>query len=176
MSTNTAEYRREYYRKNRERILASNKTSKLKHSHRWKRLRLRRCYDCGISFANQLHHIGKKVILCRYCFSALQSSKEEKPNCASVVDREYELPTVHDLDLKENVLAMLNTLTRRERATILLRFGFLEYSFTLDEVAEFMNISRERVRQLEAKALRMLRHPDRLRMIDANTPDATPRQ
>ena len=64
--------------------------------------------------------------------------------------------------LKEQVEAVLGSLTGRERRVLQLRFG-LEDSIarTLEEVGREFNVERERIRQIEAKALRKLRHPSR---------------
>ena len=62
----------------------------------------------------------------------------------------------------ENIDAVLKTLTPREEAVIRLRFGLYDgRSHTLEEVGSEFNVTRERIRQIEAKALRKLRHPVR---------------
>ncbi len=68
--------------------------------------------------------------------------------------------------LKEKFLTVLNTLTDRERNVLSLRFGLSDgYSRTLEEVGKAFNVTRERIRQIEAKALRKMRHPTRLRQF-----------
>ena len=68
--------------------------------------------------------------------------------------------------LKERFLAVLGTLTERERNVLSLRFGLHDgYSRTLEEVGKAFNVTRERIRQIEAKALRKMRHPTRLRQF-----------
>ena len=68
--------------------------------------------------------------------------------------------------LKEKFLNVLNTLTDRERNVLSLRFGLNDgYSRTLEEVGKAFNVTRERIRQIEAKALRKMRHPTRLRQF-----------
>jgi len=63
----------------------------------------------------------------------------------------------------EDVLASLN---ERERGVLRLRFGLDDgQNYTLDEVGRYFNVTRERVRQIEAKALRKLRHPTRSRKL-----------
>jgi RNA polymerase primary sigma factor len=61
------------------------------------------------------------------------------------------------------VSEVLKTLTPREAKVIRLRFGLTEDANprTLEEVGAFFNVTRERIRQIEAKALRKLRHPSR---------------
>lgn len=68
--------------------------------------------------------------------------------------------------LKERFLAVLDTLTERERSVIVLRFGLNGgYSHTLEEVGKKFQVTRERIRQIEAKALRKMRHPMRIHQI-----------
>ncbi|MDD5708500.1 MAG: RNA polymerase sigma factor RpoD [Kiritimatiellae bacterium] len=69
--------------------------------------------------------------------------------------------------LKERLQEVLTTLTDRERQVLDFRFGLTDgYSRTLEEVGKQFNVTRERIRQIEAKALRKLRHPTRLRKLD----------
>ena len=73
--------------------------------------------------------------------------------------------TVHSL-LKEEMSNTLSTLTERERKILALRFGIGESAArTLEEVGNIFKITRERVRQIEAKALKKLRHPTRSRRL-----------
>ncbi len=68
--------------------------------------------------------------------------------------------------LREELERQLHTLTRREAHVIKLRFGLLDgRTRTLEEVGKEFNITRERIRQIEAKALRKLRHPSRARHL-----------
>jgi len=69
---------------------------------------------------------------------------------------------VIDLNLKEQMACMLKTLTPREERIIKMRFGLDDGSeHTLEEVGQVFSVTRERIRQIEAKALRKLRHPSR---------------
>ncbi len=66
------------------------------------------------------------------------------------------------LNLAEQTRRVLSTLTRREEKVLRMRFGIGEESdHTLEEVGQDFNVTRERIRQIEAKALRKLRHPSR---------------
>ena len=68
--------------------------------------------------------------------------------------------------LKEQVEAVLNCLTERERKVLALRFGLDDgRSRTLEEVGKELHVTRERIRQIEAQALRKLRHPSRSRKL-----------
>jgi RNA polymerase primary sigma factor len=73
--------------------------------------------------------------------------------------------------LRDEVNEVLKTLTPREAKVIRLRFGLTEDGAqrTLEEVGAFFNVTRERIRQIEAKALRKLRHPTRSRRLKAYT-------
>ena len=68
--------------------------------------------------------------------------------------------------LKEQLVEVLNTLTEREQKVLRLRFGLDDgRARTLEEVGKEFNVTRERIRQIEAKALRKLRHPSRSRKL-----------
>jgi RNA polymerase primary sigma factor len=68
--------------------------------------------------------------------------------------------------LKEQVDEVLHTLSERERRVLELRFGLTDgRSRTLEEVGGEFGVTRERIRQIEAKALRKLRHPTRSRKL-----------
>lgn len=68
--------------------------------------------------------------------------------------------------LKEQLMDVLNTLTPREEKVLRLRFGIDDgRQRTLEEVGKEFNVTRERIRQIEAKALRKLRHPSRSRKL-----------
>ena len=75
---------------------------------------------------------------------------------------------VINLNLREQTEAVLKTLTPREEKVIKMRFGVGEGSeHTLEEVGQNFAVTRERIRQIEAKALRKLRHPSRSRKLKA---------
>ena len=68
--------------------------------------------------------------------------------------------------LKEQLLEVLDTLTPREKKVLELRFGIIDgRTRTLEEVGKEFNVTRERIRQIEAKALRKLRHPSRSKKL-----------
>ncbi len=69
--------------------------------------------------------------------------------------------------LKDKIEAVLNTLTNREKEIVKLRYGIGNgYTYTLEEVGRIFNVTRERVRQIEAKAIRKLQHPVRSRKLE----------
>ena len=68
--------------------------------------------------------------------------------------------------LKEHLLGVLDTLTPREEKVLRLRYGIDDGKpRTLEEVGKEFNVTRERIRQIEAKALRKLRHPSRSEVL-----------
>ncbi|MDR0561630.1 MAG: RNA polymerase sigma factor RpoD [Spirochaetaceae bacterium] len=85
-----------------------------------------------------------------------------------IEDKEVENPaslTAFTL-LQEQLSAVLSTLPAREQEVLSMRFGLNDgYSLTLEEVGLYFNVTRERIRQIEAKALRRLRHPKRSRRL-----------
>ncbi len=69
--------------------------------------------------------------------------------------------------LKDRIKDVLDTLTPREREVLEQRFGLIDgYSRTLEEVGKQFQVTRERIRQIEAKALRKMRHPTRIRQLE----------
>jgi RNA polymerase primary sigma factor len=76
--------------------------------------------------------------------------------------------------LKDRVEEVLKTLTYREREIIKLRYGIGDgYTYTLEEVGKIFKVTRERVRQVEAKAIRKLQHPVRARKLEGFLDNAT---
>jgi len=84
---------------------------------------------------------------------------------------------VININLKEQTESVLKTLTPREEQVIKMRFGLGDGSeHTLEEVGQRFSVTRERIRQIEAKALRKLRHPSRSRMLRAFLEGSTMRE
>jgi RNA polymerase primary sigma factor len=107
---------------------------------------------------------AKKVAQQPVSFEAPIGADEEVRLGDLVEDKNVVLPSeaAIDLDLKERMASMLKTLTPREEKIIKMRFGFDNGSeHTLEEVGQVFAVTRERIRQIEAKALRKLRHPSR---------------
>ena len=93
---------------------------------------------------------------------------EETELGSLVADDSIPLPedSAHQSLLRAKVQEMLNTLTPREARILCLRYGLRNgYSHTLAEVGHKFGLTRERIRQIEAKALRRLRHPRRSRQL-----------
>ena len=80
---------------------------------------------------------------------------------------ESPVSTASQTMLQDKIEAVLNTLTHREREIIKLRYGIVHgYTYTLEEVGKIFSVTRERVRQIEAKAIRKLQHPVRARRLE----------
>jgi len=74
--------------------------------------------------------------------------------------------TAHSKALRDEIAAMLKTLSAREREVLAMRYGLDDgFPLTLEEVGFQFNITRERIRQIEVKALRRLRHPKRSKRL-----------
>ena len=86
-----------------------------------------------------------------------------------VMDRSHTedpLESVNTNTLRERINAALKDLTYREREIIRLRYGLLDgNAYTLEEVGKIFDVTRERVRQIEAKAVRKLQRPERCRQL-----------
>ncbi len=69
--------------------------------------------------------------------------------------------------MHEAMVSVLDTLTPREARVLMMRFGInMNTDHTLEEVGKQFNVTRERIRQIEAKALRKLRHPSRSEKLE----------
>lgn len=90
--------------------------------------------------------------------------KEEDSRLGDFIESEGETPEerVAKVLLREDLESVLETLTPRERDVLKLRYGLDDGRMkTLEEIGQIFNVTRERIRQIEAKALRKLRHPNR---------------
>ena len=108
----------------------------------------------------------KKIAQLPLSFETPIGEDEETHLSDMVEDKGIQSPSdaAIDGDLKEQIAAVLLTLTPREEKIIKMRFGLDDGSeHTLEEVGEVFAVTRERIRQIEAKALRKLRHPSRSR-------------
>ena len=78
--------------------------------------------------------------------------------------------------LRQRINDVLKTLTYREREILKLRYGIGDgYTYTLEEVGRIFKVTRERVRQVEAKAIRKLQHPVRARKLEGFLPGGVTR-
>ena len=99
----------------------------------------------------------------------LPMGEEEDSHLGDFIEDRNALPPVDAASrqlLKEQIDEVLSSLTRREQRVLQLRFGLEDgRSRTLEEVGQEFQVTRERIRQIEAKALRKLRHPSRSRKL-----------
>ncbi|MFC1504170.1 RNA polymerase sigma factor RpoD/SigA [Spirochaetota bacterium] len=98
--------------------------------------------------------------------SIAQQKSESKQNyLKDFIEDKYIKKPYHQMDhqsLKNNIKSVLSTLTRQEARVIELRFGLTgEESMTLKEIGDLMGLTKERIRQIEKKALSRLKHPSR---------------
>jgi RNA polymerase primary sigma factor len=95
--------------------------------------------------------------------------EEEDSHLGDFIEDRNAMPPVDTASkqlLKEQINEVLGELTPREKRVLVLRFGLEDgRSRTLEEVGQEFNVTRERIRQIEAKALRKLRHPSRSRRL-----------
>ncbi len=96
-------------------------------------------------------------------------SEEEENTLGDIIEDTRERGPVEVADqhlLREEIRKVLNQLTVRERQVIELRFGLLDdHDHTLEEVGKKLKVTRERVRQIEERAIRKLRHPQASRIL-----------
>ena len=94
---------------------------------------------------------------------------EEDSKISDIIEDEHAdqpLEITSQTLLREQLLSVIETLTPREQKVIRMRYGLdNQHPRTLEEVGKEFNVTRERIRQIEAKALRKLRHPNRLKKL-----------
>lgn len=95
--------------------------------------------------------------------------EDEDSELGNFIENDTEItPTQHAYDnlLREKIEEVLSTLTPREARILRLRFGLQNgRCYTLEEVGQKFGLTRERIRQIEGRALRRLRHPRRARQL-----------
>ncbi len=94
--------------------------------------------------------------------------KEEDSRLVDFIEFEGETPEdkVYQILLQEDLENVLGTLSPRERHVLRLRYGFDDGRMkTLEEIGQIFNVTRERIRQIEAKALKRLQHPNRNKVV-----------
>ena len=101
----------------------------------------------------------KAFLLLKSAIFAFPHECHKKANCEPADAASYAM-------LREQLAGVLKTLTPREERVLRLRYGLTDGRMhTLEEVGEEFNVTRERIRQIEAKALRKLRHPSRSKVL-----------
>ncbi len=127
-------------------------------------------------------HISKETGIPIEEIIFLEKTKENYTMSYNAVDQETETALIEYLEdkkttnpldnaqkehLRERIYETLKTLNERERTVIMLRYGLEGKSWTLDEVAETYGLSRERIRQIQAKTIRKLQHPARSTKLES---------
>ena len=88
--------------------------------------------------------------------------KKEPFESFETLEDTYEMPEVLDFEIKNAITQVLSTLTPREERVIRERFF---NNKTLEEVGQILSVTRNRIRQIEAKALRKMKHPSRSEIL-----------
>ena len=88
--------------------------------------------------------------------------KKEPFESFETIEDTYEMPEVLDFEIKNAITQVLSTLTPREERVIRERFF---NNKTLEEVGQTFSVTRDRIRQIEAKALRKMKHPSRSEIL-----------
>ena len=92
--------------------------------------------------------------------------KKEPFEVFETLEDTYEMPEVLDFEIRETIIKVLSTLTPREERVLRMRYGIgMDTDHTLEEVGQQFSVTRERIRSIQEKALRKLRHPDRSRTL-----------
>ena len=116
--------------------------------------------DRIIFLGTQVNDVVANAIVAQLLFLQFEDEKADNP----VESATQEM-------LKDKIEQVLKTLTYREREIIKLRYGIGDgYTYTLEEVGRIFKVTRERVRQVEAKAIRKLQHPVRARKLEGFLP------
>ena len=147
----------------------NNKLSKIRQAQKSLALELN-CEPTELQIANKLNMTEQEVKdLLEMNLSALSldmpiDDDTEETMGDFVEDKHFESPTsaIAKRDLKDQLLKVMDSLEAREKEVLIKRYGLLDGEpMTLEEVGKSMNLSRERIRQIEEKALRKMRNPIR---------------
>jgi RNA polymerase sigma factor (sigma-70 family) len=107
----------------------------------------------------------------RLALPGAEGGEDEDSHLGDFIEDKARLPLTDEViqrSLAEQTRSVLGTLTPREEKVLKMRFGIGERSnHTLEEVGQNFEVTRERIRQIEAKALRKLRHPSRAKILRA---------
>jgi RNA polymerase primary sigma factor len=126
--------------------------------------------EIGAALSISAERVSELLVWAEKVFSLdAPLSEEEENTLADVIEDTNTRGPVEATDralLREEVRRALSNLTQRERQVIELRFGLLDdKDHTLEEVGRQLNVTRERVRQIEERAIRKLRHPQSSRLL-----------
>ena len=123
----------------------------------------------NLEVVDLLTSIGKEVKLAYEAHQGIYLEQvEESINEDNLIDFNAEDPAASASNsmIKDKIIEVLDSLTTRERNILSLRFGIKDgYGRTLEEVSNQFNLVKERIRQIETKALKKMRHPSRVRKL-----------
>jgi RNA polymerase primary sigma factor len=128
--------------------------------------------DVGLEEARRVIEMGRQPM----SLDRPVGESEDASFSEFVEDHGAESPTQATTNglLKDRIDSLLKTLTYREREIIRLRYGLTDgYTYTLEEVGRIFRVTRERVRQIEAKAVKKLQHPVRSKQLETFLTGAT---
>jgi RNA polymerase primary sigma factor len=128
--------------------------------------------DVGLEEARRVIEMGRQPM----SLDRPVGESEDASFSEFVEDHGAESPTQATTNglLKDRIDSLLKTLTYREREIIRLRYGLTDgYTYTLEEVGRIFRVTRERVRQIEAKAVKKLQHPVRSKQLETFLSGAT---
>jgi RNA polymerase sigma factor (sigma-70 family) len=118
------------------------------------------CRHCGAPYSVKYSRLSKSDSNIAKCVASHLGDFIEDKNAILPIDA-----TIHS-NLRETTTRALASLTPREERVLRLRFGIgMNTEHTLEEVGQQLSVTRERIRQIEAKALRKLKHPSRSRSL-----------
>jgi RNA polymerase primary sigma factor len=131
-----------------------------KHSRKPTKAEIAEALDLDIDKLDEILDAGRRTLSLH-----IKVGKEEDTELLQLIEDNTTTSPTDMLDhvlLVEQIEGLLHLLTQRERDIIELRFGLADgNTYTLSDIGEMYNLSRERVRQIQAKAMRKLRHPRR---------------
>jgi RNA polymerase primary sigma factor len=123
----------------------------------------------NLEVVDLLASIGKEIKLAYEARQGIYLEEaEESVNEDNLIDLTAEDPSTSASNsmMREKIIELLDSLTTRERNILSLRFGIKDgYSRTLEEVSSQFKLVKERIRQIETKALKKMRHPSRIREL-----------
>lgn len=125
----------------------------------------KRCLDCGSrsvpELSQRLYHLRVSTVL-----ADTNASDARAVEAAHGVPPETTFDAFSRAEMRAAMWLLLKKLTAKQQRVLVWRFGLFDGDdYTLEEVAQKLGVTRERVRQIEAKALRLLRHPSRSKWI-----------
>ncbi|MHB1127327.1 MAG: sigma factor-like helix-turn-helix DNA-binding protein [Bacillota bacterium] len=111
------------------------------------------------------HRYLEYIYPCNFIDDLFDENDDEVFSDFGLMEHEI-LERINIIKVKNTILELISHLKPREQEVLLARFGFInDEPKTLEQVGQVMRVTRERVRQIEAKALRQLQHPSRIKIL-----------